>query len=442
MAPIWLNIRHSVELPDNFQNTGLIKVKGTRRRGERVGNTQDFFYREEIIVDKVLWAKDILLEDYLKKQPKEKPLVNKPYEGEGFLEYKQDYTIFHPKKDNTLYPPCNVVIEGKIPDAYLQLYKKMAQRKDHYRDDYPLVKIKGYYSQRKKGELYYEVRIKEIISLDTTQTLNDFKYKPQTKRIENIEYFEEEGFYSKGLEHSAFTVLKEGSLKEGTGWVYFEKHIQDIDSIKYITQHKSPDLKRGVYMKVKGIKQTGSSYGHFGMGDYQLYISKIIAIDSSRNRWVYMIDKIDKTGFYNGKRIVYPDILKEGKEYNFIGQGRAYFNEYDSTRVDIDSIYDVKLKVRRKGAYLNYHYTVSYEGKVLKTEEGQNIMNMYAFFSRDESMETTTYYEAISRKKRYYDQSVFNIRVWEDRDELGRLNIIIEDDAKYGTAATLYEQTN
>lgn len=448
LQPVWLNLRdNKITLPENFSNTALVKIKGVRKRGSRTGYSSDYYYNEEIIVTKIKAIDNSKkLEDYLKEQSnKKKPVVNKPYESEGFLEITEYDTVFYPKKGRVLYSKVEVKLIPKFSLEHQKLYDSI-NKKGYYGKEYPLVKIKGYYTDRKDGELYDNVVVNEIMSIDTLVTDEDFREDNRNLEIENIEYFEEEGFFSKGLEHSAFTILRGDSLVGGSGWVHFDESIKAVDSLHDITAWRSPDIKRGIYMKVKGIKRSGNvyRYGHFGAGGYELTVSKIEAIDTTRTRWAFMLDKIDKTGFYDGKRIAYPDILKEGKEYTFVGQGHAYFNEFDSTSVDIDSIYDIKLNVRRKGAYLHYRYNVSYQGKSLKTVENKNIINVYVLLSRyfGEYFEGRDLYEAVTRKMRYYDQSFFNIIVYDDRNEEGKLVIGIEDGTNYRTETTLYEQTD
>ena len=67
-----------------------------------------------------------------------------------------------------------------------------------------------------------------------------------------------------------------------------------------------------------------------------------------------------------GQRFKFPDFLEESKEYIFT-------NKIEMRK---DSIYDIELKVKRSGAYLDYSLNMYYKGKIMETRNDTVIINV------------------------------------------------------------------
>lgn len=270
--------------------------------------------------------------------------------GQGFGDnnYHRGYIVnkgcflFYEMEENVLLAP--VLIEF---DSSINLDKVESLINYHNPNgttDTALIKILAKKNSGKNFEcdgLFYEkLLVKEITS--DTFTLYDFIFTKGHIKRELEEDFEGEGFYSKGMEHSAFTVLKDGKLESG-GWVEFAKDIQEIDSLKDVTQHRSPEMARGVYMKVKGTIKYGDyhGYGHFGSSSYLLHVSKILAVDTTKTRFNFINQKIKDDGLYIRKydTLKSPRLPQQGKEYllkgNF-GRYRAELKLKRSNNTDIN----------------------------------------------------------------------------------------------------------
>lgn len=139
---------------------------------------------------------------------------------------------------------------------------------------------------------------------------------------ENVEL---EGFYSKGFEHSAFTALKDGELQPA-GYLTFANNILEDKSLERITYYKYPEMRRGVYMKIKGTKKYGSVYGYGRGGSYELHVSEIFSIDTTKTRFDFINQKLKRDGYYvwNNDTLKSPRLPEQGKDYLFRGKLGRY----------------------------------------------------------------------------------------------------------------------
>lgn len=268
-----------------------------------------------------------------------------------------------------------------------------------------LVRISGKKSDKNNFECndlaYVKVVVSEITS--ASYTLTDFVSTTGHIRQEIEEDFVEEGFYSKGLEYSAFMVLKNGSLENLRGWVFFDEDVANIDSIRTITQHRSPEMRRGVYMKVKGKKKYGAhyGYGHFGGSNYELYVSQILAIDTTRTYFDYINNKLKTDGYYIARNdtLTAPKLLKEDKEYLFKARSGKYDIVLTAKRINkVDITYTLtyhkgKRQIKKVNGLLStdlfrnkMHYSESggeltyvYESNDDKYQYGQSLITFFIY---------------------------------------------------------------
>lgn len=326
------------------------------------------------------------------------------YYHKGYIINKHGCSFFYEIEKNVLKAPLLVEFDSSVN------VDKMDSLTTYYDPrgftEQALIRISGKKSDKNKFECndlsYEKIVVGEITSAH--YTLSDFVSITGHIKEEIEEYFEEEGFYSKGLEHSAFTVLKDGSLQESKGWVFFDKNVADIDSIREITQHKSPEMKRGVYMKVRGKKKYGScyGYGHFGGSSYELYVSEILAIDTLRTRFDFINNKLKTDGYYTTQHdtLNAPRLLKEGKEYLFKARSGKH---------------DIVLMAKRINK-AQITYTLTYYKKKLQIKKIKGLLCTDLFRNKMQYLESggelTYVYESHDDKYRY-GQSLITFFIYD-----------------------------
>lgn len=400
IQPIYLYLP-SEEMTESFKNiinTAYIKIKGKRKKDS---------LRNDITVTEITAVdNNNLLIDYLKeKQPKVEKLVNQPYEGEGYvMQLPGTGLIFIPKKEENVCYPFELAIVD-TPLSHRQEIIMQGVQEGIFVS--PLTIVKGI---RNSGELYNEIKIERLDFFEVIfENEHFFKSNDSRRIIQNVEYFEEEGFYCRGFEESEFRILKGDTLHSYGGNVKFDERLEEDKRYEVIAKdfdRYTIDKSRGVYMKVKGVRTYGglNGYGHFGVRDYELYITDIIEMDTKRTLWDFIENKWAKDGdyLYKEQQLTQNSLLEENRTYTFTGS----FDNGDP-RTNKQDIYTVKLDVVRKGIYLDYKYVVyNAKGKIKKKLSGQNMLafNWFEIGFNDR-------YEAKDKKMRRNDFSLLTILI-------------------------------
>lgn len=151
---------------------------------------------------------------------------------------------------------------------------------------------------------------------------------------EQQEFVELEGYYSGGFEHSNFNVLENDALLNNRMWVWFGDSLYNTPFYDFFSNKHA--LHHGVYMKIQGNKRWGKRYGHMGAGDSEIVITKIIALDTTRTRWGYIMDNLISNGYYKNDddTLFLPAIPVPKKQYSFKAKHNRAIYELQVTSSD------------------------------------------------------------------------------------------------------------
>ncbi len=266
---------------------------------------------------------------------------------EGFREASNGDYYFYETDGNVLKEPVWLDFTS-APEAY-----ELLNSDESYMDYF--MKISGArVSGGRFGELAVsgKIVIERIIETDKDYWMYKFVQKNRTF-IEKIEKVSLEGFHFKALEASYFWPLENGELTGEQAWTMFDKSLQDIDSLRSVSSFYAPGFGRGVYMKIEGIRKSGVSlrYGHRYGVPSQIYVMKIITVDTSRTAWRFITDKLNANKYFiwQGDTLKAPDRIRIGETHTYIGQADKYKVEIALKRInETDIEYELKYLKRNK----------------------------------------------------------------------------------------------
>ena len=193
-----------------------------------------------------------------------------------------------------------------------------------------------------------------------------------------------EGYYTNRFEGYAFREIKNGRVEPIAGWTYFESSA-NFDSIRKNNKYWSV-LQRGVYMRVKGVRQYGyHRYGHYGGWGYELNVTEILAIDTTKilnTHWARDLEN----GYVQDKDTIWlPKDFETGKKYSYTGNLKKFRVELELVKTEAGVIHYVlsyykknrRIDVRKGRMVLNVDSYVSYPNGDYKYDGEWDIASDY-----------------------------------------------------------------
>ncbi|KOS07000.1 hypothetical protein AM493_13885 [Flavobacterium akiainvivens] len=225
------------------------------------------------------------------------------------------------------------------------------------------------------------------------------------------EYVETEGYFTRQFESIMYTAL-EDNTNTWYAWATFSKELDKIDSLRYIWQNWN---SRGMYLKIAGNLKIGQygDFGHLGGYNSEIYITKIIAADTTRTYKGFLRDKLLAQGYvvFGNDTITPVADFEPGKEYRFSA---------------FDDDYNYKLRVKKVNP-VDIEYTFEYykRKKLKKTVSG--VLTLNAGSAKWHQLEGMPYrYESLDK----YDlngNTLVKIEPGETDSTTGKRSIYIEE---------------
>ena len=325
----------------------------------------------------------------------------------GFLKNIDGTYFFYEITGDTLLPSrIAVFTEDTLGLGEITTIKRISR----FGDDVKHITLWGYKIDSLIAHQGNEFNVIKIRNVEP-YLLFDFSFDKSHTVIDNEEYIETEGYFTRVFEGISYTAI-ENNTKIWTGSATFSKELENVDSLTYILHRWN---SRGMYLKVQGVKKYGShhGYGHFGGFDSKITITKIIAADTTRTYKGFLRDKLLTEGYVvYGKDTVRPVAdLEPGKEYRFSAKDDAY-------------IY--KLRVKKVNP-ADIEYTLEYykRKKLKKTVSG--IATLNTFTARQHMLYNSPYiYESLDEYD-FNGDAMVEIEVGETDSTTGKSSIYIED---------------
>jgi hypothetical protein len=324
----------------------------------------------------------------------------------GFLKNVNGMYFFYEVSGDSLLPSRMAVFTKDTTGLYKTMFagKKNSNNEAH-------LSVSGTKPDKKvKHNGHYF----NVIAIDSFEpfSLYDFIRNKKNRVIENEEAFETEGYFTRQFESIIYTAI-ENNTNTWSGWTFFSPELEAIDSLTYILHNWN---SRGMYLKIQGIKRYGSpyGYGHFGMSNSKILITKIIAADTTRTYKGFLRDKMLSQGHVVfGKDTVTPVYdFEQGKEYRFSA---------------FDDDYNYKLRIRKVNP-VDIEYTFEYykRKKLKKTISGVLTLNPYSAMSYQLEYMPYYFYESL-HEYRFDGESLVKIEMGETDSTTGKRIIIFEE---------------
>jgi len=325
----------------------------------------------------------------------------------GFLKNVEGTYFFYEISGDTLLPSrIAVFTEDTVGLSEITTIK----REGRFGDDPKHIIL---YAEKTDNRLNYHSNWFQVIKIRNVEpyTIFDYTIDKSHQILDNEEYVETEGYFTRVFEGISYTAI-ENNTNTWSGWARFSEELDAVDSLHYIQHNWNA---RGMYLKIQGIKKYGGKhgYGHFGTRDSEIYITKIIAADTTRTYKGFLRNKLVQNGFVIfGNDTVRPVTdLELGKEYRFNAK---------------DDVYSYKLRVKKiNPTDIEYAFEYHKRKKVIKTVSG--VVTLDPFTAQWHQLDgMPTIYESFDEYD-YNGNALLNIDIGETDGSTAKRSIYIED---------------